>query len=278
MRCEDVTTQLADYLAGTLPDEALEAIRAHVATCATCHDEVVALEDTWQLLGSIDPVRPDSAGMRARFDAVLDGYEEGRRGRPHVSLATLLASLWRPRVLAQVAAAAAMLLVGILVGRQLAAPAAGAPAAAPSADSQVAALRAELGDMRQMVILSLLQQQSASDRLRGVGFTDDLAEPGTEVVSALLDALRHDANVNVRLASIDALRRFGSREEVRESAIAALPRQTSPMVQIALIDFVLEAAGKGSIPLLQQLAADTMLDRAVRSRAERGLQQLGVTL
>ena len=127
-----------------------------------------------------------------------------------------------------------------------------------------------------MVALSLLQQQSASDRLKGVSTSSQLERPGSEVVSALLDTLKHDPNVNVRLASVDALRRFSGRDAVREGVVEALPRQESPLVQIAMVDFILEAAGPDVKSVLQQLADDMMLNQAVRARAERGLRQVGL--
>ena len=129
--------------------------------------------------------------------------------------------------------------------------------------------------MRQMVTLSLMQQQSASERLKGVTWINEIDQPGSEVVTALLDALMHDPNVNVRLASIDALKRFGERDVVRQGALEAFPRQTSPLVQIALIDFVIEVNGRDSAGTLRRLSEDPMLDEAVRARAAWGLQQLG---
>lgn len=280
MQCEDVATQLADYLAGTLPDEARDRMREHLGTCAVCRDEVEAMDDTWQMLGSVSAERPDSAAMRARLDATLVGYQHGlgdrARRRPFDHAAgsaawtrRLLASWWQPRLALQMASAAGILLVGVLAGRAVS-------PSAPAADPQIAALRAELGDMRQMVSLSLLQQQSASERLKGVTFTNQLDDPGAEVVTALLDTLRHDANANVRLASIDALKRFAERDTVRRAAIDALPLQTSPLVQIALIDFVLENAGPESAAVLRRLSEDSMLDAAVRMRAAWGLERLGV--
>jgi anti-sigma factor ChrR (cupin superfamily) len=271
MRCEDVSSQLADYLAGTLTDAALVQMREHLTACASCRTEVEAMDDTWQLLGSVAAEPADSTAMRARLDAALAGYQQGLGERSRRSVRELLTALWPPRLVLQAASAGALLLIGVLLGRQA------SPPPAPAADPQIASLRGELGDMRRMVTLSLLQQQSASERLRGVTFTSQLDEPGTEVVAALLDTLKHDANVNVRLASIDALKRFAERDVVRRGAIEALPGQTSPLVQIALIDFVLEATGTESAAILRRLSQDTMLDAAVRTRAARGLQQLGVT-
>jgi hypothetical protein len=81
--------------------------------------------------------------------------------------------------------------------------------------------------------------------------------------------------VNVRLAAIDALKPLAAREQVRRGAIDALPRQTSPLVQIALIDFIVEKSGREATDTLRQLSSDPMLDQAVRARAARGLQQIG---
>jgi hypothetical protein len=146
-------------------------------------------------------------------------------------------------------------------------------AAPPAGD--VASLRDELREMREMVTLTLMQQQSASDRLKGVSWSSTLERPGSEVVNALLDTLLHDPNVNVRLASIDALARFADDQQVRQGAVDALQASTSPLVQIALIDFVVGVREAGSIETLRKLAADRSLNETVRARASQGLDRLG---
>ena len=130
--------------------------------------------------------------------------------------------------------------------------------------------------MRQMVTLTLMQQQSASDRLKGVTWSSTLEQPGGEVVSALLDTLLHDPNVNVRLASIDALARFADEQQVRQGAVDALLQSaSSPMVQIALIDFVVGVRETSSIETLKKIAADASLNETVRVRASQGLDRFG---
>jgi hypothetical protein len=87
----------------------------------------------------------------------------------------------------------------------------------------------------------------------------------------------HDSNVNVRLATIDALERFATREDVRRGTIQAVQQQqqASPLVQIALIDFMVKTNERESVPTLQRLAVDPQVNAAVRTRAAWGLQQLG---
>lgn len=262
MRCEEIHAHLADHLAGSLPPDVAGEVAEHLRTCPACAAEAEALDETWQMLGDMPANRPDSTAMRARFDAALDGYQRGltaQNGTPR-------AARFRAYGL-QFAAAAAVLVLGVAIGRQT--------TPAVDVDPQLSLLRDELRDMREMVTLSLLQQQSASERLKGVSFTSQIEQPGSEVTRALLDALTHDSNVNVRLAAIDALKPLAAREQVRRGAIDALPRQTSPLVQIALIDFIVEKSGREATDTLRQLSSDPMLDQAVRARAARGLQQIG---
>ena len=268
MQCTDLGPQMLEYLAGTLPDDRLAEIRAHLAQCQACRDEVEATAELWNELGAAPSPRLESARMRARFDAALQGYIDGQTESRVVSMAAAPrpAMRWQPWL--QLSGAAALLVIGVGLGRFM--------PSAPQSNPDIALLREELRDTRQMVTLSLLQQQSASERLKGVTTSSQLEQPGTEVVTALLETLRHDPNVNVRLASVDALRRFSSRETVRKGVVDALPQQESPLVQIAMVDFILEAAGPDTKSVLQRLVEDMMLNQAVRARAERGLKQVGL--
>jgi HEAT repeat protein len=275
MHCEEARERLVDLLTGDAADAG--AVREHVRECEACRREAAALGDLWSGLEAIPAIPPDSTAMRARFASMLEGHEQGREAAEALRLSSgqsarwegmngWLMRLWPRGPLVQLAGAAALVVLGLVVGRATAAPAAG----------DVASLRSELREMRQMVSLSLMQQQSASDRLKGVNWSGRLEAPGAEVVSALLDTLLHDPNVNVRLAAIDALARFADDRRVRQGAIDALESASSPLVQIALIDFVVGAQDRTSVEALKRLAADPALDEAVRARAALGLERLGV--
>jgi hypothetical protein len=231
--------------------------------------EADGLDATWRMLGAIDAPAPDSDRMRARLDAVLDAVEHAAPPAPRRWLGRR--DLAAGGYATQGLAAAAVLVVGIAIGRFVV-PDTTRPA---DSSSEIAAMRSEMRELREMVSLSLMQQQSASDRLKGVTWTGQLDRPSGEVISALVDALMHDPNVNVRLATIDALERFASREDVRRATIEAVGRQMSPLVQIALIDFLVKANERQSAPTLRRLAQDPQVNDAVRSRAAWGLQQLG---
>ena len=276
MRCEDCSAQLADYidrdLAGTLTDSARQAIESHVLSCQACREEFEGLAATWRQLGNVPAARPDSAAMRARFDTLLAAHVSAQSQTaspsPVAKLSNWLRRHGNLQPLLQACAAVILVVAGVQVGRQTV-------PASPTASPDMRELRDEVRDLRQMVTLSLMQQQSASERLKGVSWSNQLDRPGNEVVAALIDTLMHDANVNVRLASIDALKRFSEREVVRNAAVRALDTQSSPLVQMALIDFVVETQDRGALETLRRLSRDDMINEAVRARAVWGIDHLG---
>jgi len=307
MRCEDTSPKLADYLAGTLTDAERQALESHALSCPACREELEGASEMWERLGRVPSAEADSRAMRARFDTMMADAANGigspqspgvsesssesglesalRASGPHDAANAIQAtrrlrasdstrtktSRWMRRhrtvrPLLQACAAAILVVAGIQFGRQIAPP----PAAVPD----VTALRDEVRDLRQMMTISLLQQQSVTERLKGVTWSNQLDQPGTEVVSALIDTLMHDGNVNVRLASIDALKRFAERDIVRNAAVRALDTQSSPLVQMALIDFVVETQDRRALDTLRRLSHDDKANEAVRARASWGIDHL----
>jgi len=128
--------------------------------------------------------------------------------------------------------------------------------------------------MRQMVALSLLQQQSAGERLRGVTYAYQAPPSDTEVLSALLTTMNQDQNVNVRLAAVDALHRFGSSPVTRAAVVQSIRKQDNPLVQIALIDLMVDLKDEEAAPELAKLAGDEKIDSAVRQHAKWALGRL----
>ena len=95
-----------------------------------------------------------------------------------------------------------------------------------------------------------------------------------EVLAALLTAVNHDPNVNVRLAAVDALRKFAGSPEVRNTLDQTLAGQDSPLVQIALIDLIVDVRDKGAAPSLLALERSPAANKDVKARAVWGLAHL----
>jgi hypothetical protein len=140
--------------------------------------------------------------------------------------------------------------------------------------ADIAGLQEEVHQMRQLVTLSLLDQQSASERLRGVDYSSRVDQSDTQVLAALLHAVNHDPSVNVRLAAVDALRKFAGNPSVKGKLDLALRKQDSPMVQLALIDFIVDERDKTAIGSLAALERNPSANKNVKEKAVWGLSQL----
>ncbi|MEQ1909949.1 MAG: HEAT repeat domain-containing protein [Vicinamibacterales bacterium] len=270
--CEEVRRGFAEYLAHSLDASAARALEAHVASCVACQSEYAGVETIWKALEEVRPALVPSNRMRERFSAMVAAERALSDGRPASHPIgrrrwPLLGSTGGPLV--QTALAASLLIVGLIVGRAIASR----PAAPVEPQgSEIAEVRSELREMRQLLTLSLMQQQSATERLRGVSWTAQIDSPGNEVVAALLDTLLHDQNVNVRLAAIDALRRVSDRADVRVGTKRAVTDKSSPLLQVAVIDFMVETRDPQAPDLFRTLAGDMSVDASVRGRAQWGLE------
>lgn len=279
MNCKRVKELSADYLIGELPEDLKAQVEAHLAECAPCREETRSSQAMWAKLSSL-PASEPSPTMDARFHAMLASARrsitaEKEADSPHASLAHLLERLWPRRAALQFGLAILLFGLGLLLGTSLAGLRRDNVRAATANDRALTQLREEVSGLKQMVTLALLQQPSASERLRGVEWSHQLPAPDDQVLAALLRALDSDPNVNVRLASVEALQQFAGRAALNQGLLASLPRQDSPLVQLELIRLLVELKEKDSVPVLKALLQDSEINPTVRQRAEWGLEQLG---
>jgi len=265
MNCERMAELLPDYLQGNLKPEQDEQIEAHLELCAQCREDVAV----WRELAHLPEEQP-SPQLRARFTAMLDAYQQGQVEKTNFAADRLAGPGWWTASWLRPAAGFALALVLLVTGFF-------AGTFTNNRDShaqELARVQTELANMRQMVVLSMMQQQSASERLQGVNWSTRERQLDPQVLSALLHALRFDSSVGVRLAALDALSRHGNQPGVRDGLVETLPTQQSPLVQVALIDLLVEMRDTSAVRQLQRVRQDANLHPAVRQRAEWAIQRL----
>jgi hypothetical protein len=100
--------------------------------------------------------------------------------------------------------------------------------------------------------------------------------PTPEVVSALLERVQYDSNLSVRLAAVDALRAQLDSPDVVDGLAGALPRQESPLLQVALTDALLAVGADPGIEAVRAILARDDLDPAVREYLQLALSDAGL--
>jgi hypothetical protein len=262
MRCEELSGQLMDEL---MDRSGSAELPRHLEHCSACREEAEQVSATWELLGELPPVEIPSSALRTRFQAALQGYRAGQEDasvRPSEAPQPGSGRPWG-RPLLQLAAALGLVVVGLATGLRL----------APGPGAEMGALRGEVRSLSRMVALSLLAEDSASRRLQGVSYSGQVLEEDRGLLDALIAALQRDPSVNVRLAAADALAAHLDEPAVRRALFAALPHQSSPVVQLELVDLALRSDGRGARLAVEKLAARPDLDPEVRHRIATVLQR-----
>jgi hypothetical protein len=270
MNCREVNEHLPDFLMESLDNITRSQIEAHLSDCPTCNSEMQSLSAVWGKLAAMPEVEPTPA-LRERFYAMLDAYQMGLQQTPSRSswfanLNEWLSTRWFRQPAWQVGFAVALLMVGIFVGYGL--------SPAPAQNQELAALRKEVNSLSKLVTISLLQQPSTTERLRGANFSSRLEQPDRETLSTLINTLDNDPSVNVRLAVLDALTPYNDYQLVRQGLIESLQQQASPLMQVALIDYFVESQTSESLSVLKVIEKNEKNNETVRQRAGWAIEQL----
>jgi len=236
MMCGHAKELIAASWADDLDAAAEMKLRRHLDICPGCASEMTELSQMWERLADLPAPEPSQA-LNVRWQSTLESLVPQRRWK----------FSWWP-----VFAAAACMAAVIAFSIQ----------------------HRQISDLREEVALGLLQQQSTSERLRGVDYSVRMPAMEPEVVSALISAVNNDSNVNVRLAAIDALAKVSGQASVRKSLAQSLVRQDSPMVQAALIGYVVDSRDRQALGTLHELEARPNLNPAVRQKASEAVRQL----
>ncbi len=133
---------------------------------------------------------------------------------------------------------------------------------------------AELQQFRDQMFAMMADQNSASQRMKGVNVALTYEKADDEVVEVLVKTLNEDKNSNVRLAALEALSKFHQEPAVRKALIASLSKQTDPIVQIALIQLMVKMKEKGVINDLQKIIDDENSITPVKDEAHSGILKL----
>ena len=287
MHCENCKAQLQLWWDDQLTNEERAELKTHLDECEDCRQEFAANLEVWELMGRL-PVPEPSGDMQASFNAVLSRFKESVGEPAGMRSAGFGGFLQLFRLQPWLATAFSLLLIagGGGLGYAIRRPAQGtmtaatatsatSDAAQPVSDrQQLAALSTQVHEMREMMMLSLLQNPSASERMRGVSYTSDIKNVNPGMADALLATLNNDPNVNVRLTTLEALTHFANDPRVREGLVQSILQQDSPLVQSALADVMLKLQEKRAVKSFKKLLKQKDLNGMVKTKIEQTISRL----
>jgi len=264
MNCKEIVELLPEYIEESLEVEVKEIVVSHLKNCANCRNELEKLKSIERMLNQVkdDEVSPL---VDYSFKIMLENEKRAAKlslsnklNQKHISLSTLL----------KVAAGILLLITGGFIGYIV----------HPVSKSQeeVSSLKQEMVEMKNLVIYSLLKQESASERIKAVSYIKEISKPDPKLIETLFNTLNTDRNVNVRLAAAQALAKYKDNKEIAKGIVKSLEIQTEPLVQIMLINLAVETGNSDVAPELNKLLDRTDLRDEVKTYAKKGIKTLSI--
>lgn len=270
MTCKRWQKMMVDNLASNLSPLKQRILNEHLAICPHCRKIMNSMKTMWEKVESLPEQNP-SPSMLQRFNTML--AHEKEKSTLIENRLTIRDRFngwiehWFPKKpIFQTSLAMACLLIGLIIGRW--------SVISGILSSDVINLQNELKTMKQTAYLNLLEQPSAGDRLRGVGLCTNISEPDNDLFQKLLEHVKTDPNTNVRLAAVDALYLFSNHTGFSDTLLTVLEVQTSPLVQVAVVDLLISIRERRAIQALKTIINTQKVNAEVRQHASKKLQEI----
>jgi hypothetical protein len=270
MKCEQYEGLFAGWINNELKPAEHETLEQHLNSCAACREELASMQQLWAMMDEVEVPEP-STHMQTDFRAMLDDFKaaEANKKGSSVGIKQQLSWLLQWRQKWPLAYTFAIVLVSFGCGYLFFNLKGGS-----KQDEQMAALTTQVHELKQTMALALLENPSASERIRGVSYTTEIKHADKEVIDALLATLNNDPNVNVRLSTLDALTHLAGHPEVRLGLVQSITTQDSPLMQSAIADVMLKLQEKSSVKSFKELLKQKDLDHGVRDKIKETITQL----
>ncbi len=268
MECNNIKELIIDYMDGSLDKKEAEKVESHLLSCEECRTELETMKSIWFGLDNMK-IEKVSDRLKKNIDSMIDSYSLGMNNvgneKLHVSFVKWLESWWPRRPMIQLASTMALLIIGLITGFSI--------GSRTGSKNEIVQLKTDVNQLQQVVMTSILDQNSVTERIRGLSMTGRLKNTDKEFYSALLLTLNSDTNVNVRLAAVNALANFTGNEYVRYELVKSLSLQSSPLVQVSLIDLLSTIKEPESSSALINIINDSETNMYVKERAKKALKQ-----
>ena len=269
MQCHEIESLLIDYVDDQLQPSVKASVEKHLQTCENCRRELAEYKI---LFGEISKDKFEKPGpvLREKFDIMLqselniDATAKILKEEGAVKVIAMKKTPW----LLRAAASIILIACGVLIGSKI------KPGATPGNSDQMADLKNEVKEMKEALLFTMLDNESATERIKAVNYAEEMGNPNQQIIDAMFRTMNQDKNVNVRLAALYSVAKFSNSQAVRDSLVSSLSKQTEPIMQIVLINILTERKETKAIAPIREILSDKNTIPSVKDIAQKGLKLL----
>ena len=144
----------------------------------------------------------------------------------------------------------------------------------PSGQTELSQVQDEMRELKQIVMLNMLKQNSPSERIKGVNYSYEMEEADPKIIEALVQTLNEDENTNVRLAAANALFALKDDPKVKTALIASLKNQDDPVIQISLINMMIAMKEKKAKKHIEEFLNNEHIPPKVKEKIRENLKDI----
>ncbi|MGX1928711.1 hypothetical protein [Flagellimonas sp. 2504JD4-2] len=263
MNKEKFEIQVMDFLSGQMSEKEKKDFKNFLDENPEYATEFNELSNTLKSVNDLDAPLP-SGKMDETFFSML--YEEVEKTKEKNTLNVFkgwITTIFKP----QLAYGILLLAMGFGIGHYL-------NLGNQTKNTNPAMVNEETEHVRQKLVLTLLDQPSANQRLQGVSEANKFDAVDEKVIMALLQTLNNDSNVNVRLAAVESLTNYVDDPVVRQGLVQSIPHQESPILQVTLANLMVALQEKSSIEPFKQLLQEKQLDTTVKKKIRKSIESI----
>jgi hypothetical protein len=260
--CKNIQSLLIDFVDKTLDKEKTELVRQHLESCKTCSNEVDGLVVLFDKMNMVEDEQPDDS-LKHNFASMLEAEKQKTLGSTTKKTGR---KVWLQSPLSQAAAGIAILIAGMMLGLLF--------RTNSVSNQEVAALQNEVNNIKDMLILTKLNQPVASERIIAASYLEEMSAPDHQVLEALITTMNTDDNSNVRMAALNALAKFRNEQLVKDALVETLSVQTDPIIQISLINILVGMQESRAVEEMYKIIENNSTNESVKKLAEQGILTL----
>ena len=256
---------ITEYIDGTLSSERKLEFDQYVAEGHIVMEEVEAMMDLQRKMESAPKPEPSDQLRSNFYDMLAEAQASTNAGVKKESFLELLNKLFFDSGIGKLAFGLGVLIVGFFVGNNF---------GDSKYQKELTSINGQMADMQEMMMMSMLEKESVTDRLKGIQMSSELPMTNTKVTDALFTTLNNDRSTNVRMAALSALSPYTDNPKVREGLINSISKQESPLMQVALAELMVELQEKKSIEEFKGILESENTPEEVKNTLQESIEKI----
>lgn len=258
MNCKDIDILIIDLANGNLTENKAKLLMEHIRTCESCEINYMQIKTVLKDLNSPSYHVPTDRLKQDFYDS-LENVKAIQNKKISSPIHKIKYS-W----MYQVAAAVVFILLGYTFGSHK----------IDSKSQEQFKISQQTIALKEQVMMAMIDNQSPSKRIQAVTYSESFEKPNTKILEALIDRLKFDSNINVRLAAARALMKFPESDLVINTFIKILAEEKNPGLQINIIEFLVKIEENKALPELYQLLNQPETPEFIKQQIIAGIEEI----